>query len=113
MHPLGYFATAPDDTRDASVLGDVVSHHGPYLERLSTEGKLALRAVLSYYVFYKLRYASNYSVEEAVTEAMPSYTKASILTTIVTLEGISTDNAERIIQFITSQTSWQQSWGRR
>ncbi len=67
MHPLGYFASAPDGTQDAAIRANVVSHHGPYLERLSIEGKLALRAYLSYYVFYKLRYASNYSVEEAVT----------------------------------------------
>ena len=50
--PLGYFASAPDGTTDAAILADVVSHHGEYLERLSIEAKLALRAVLSYYVFY-------------------------------------------------------------
>lgn len=109
LHPLGYFASAPNGTRDAAILSELVSHHGSYLERLSIEGKLALRAVLSYYVFYKLRYASDYSVSEAVTEAMPEYTLASILTTILTLEGISTDNAEGIIKFITEQQNWRQS----
>ena len=109
MHPLGYFASALDGTTDAAILSELVSHHGPYLERLSIEAKLALRAVLSYYVFYKLRYARGFTIEKAVTEAMPQYTKASILTTILTLEGISTENAEGLIKFITEQCTWSSS----
>lgn len=109
MHPLGYFASAPDGTTDSAILADVVSHHGPYLERLSIESKLALRAVLSYYVFYKLRYARGFTVEKAVTDAMPEYTRASILTIILALEGISTENAEGIIKFITEQCTCRNS----
>ncbi len=103
MHPLGYFASAPDGTPDAAILKEMVSRYGDYLERLDSEQKLALRAVLSYYLFYKLKYKSKYSVSDAIIDAMPLCTKVSIHNLMTTLEGISNDSAEGLILFLTSQ----------
>lgn len=106
MHPLGYFASAPNGTRDAAILSELVSRYGSYLERLNSEQKLALRAVLSYYLFYKLKVVSDYSVTDAICDAMPECTEASIRNVILTLEGISSDGAEGLIRFITEQRSY-------
>lgn len=105
MHPLGYFASAPDDTPDAAILSELVSRYGFYLARLNSEQKLALRAVLSYYNFYKLKYRGDYSVTDAITDAMPECTEASIRNVILTLEGISSNGAEGLIKFLTEQRS--------
>lgn len=105
MHPLGYFASAPDGTFDAAILSSLVSRYGSYLERLNSEQKLALRAILSYYLFYKLKIVKDYSVTDAITDAMPEYTEASIRNVIATLEGISSNNAEGLIKFLTDQRS--------
>ncbi len=61
-HPLGYFASAPDGTFDAAILSELVLRYGSYLERLTSEQKLALRAVLSYYLFYKLAWFKKWSL---------------------------------------------------
>lgn len=74
-------------------------------EKLDSEQKLALRAVLSFYLFYKLKYYSDYSVNDAIIDAMPECTQASISTIISTLEGISTNNAEGLLKFLTDQRS--------
>lgn len=103
MHPLEYFATAPDDTPDAAILKEMVSRYGHYLERLDSEQKLALRAVLSYYLFYKLKYSSHYAVSDAIIDAMPECTTASLSKIILTLEGISSENALGLIKFLTEQ----------
>ena len=103
MHPLGYFASAPDGTLDAAILSELVSRYGSYLARLNSEQKLALRAILSYYLFYKLKYVSDYSVTDAITDAMPECTEASIRHVILNLEGISSNGAEGLIKFLTEQ----------
>ena len=105
MHPLGYFASAPDGNPDAAILDEMVSRYGDYLERLDSEQKLALRAVLSFYLFYKLKYYNDYSINDAIIDSMPECTQASISTVISTLEGISSDNAEGLIKFLTDQRS--------
>ncbi len=94
-----------DGTFDAAILSSLVSRYGSYLERLNSEQKLALRAILSYYLFYKLKYVSDYSVTDAITDAMPECTEASIRNVILTLEGISSNNAEGLIKFLTDQRS--------
>ncbi len=103
MHSLGYFATTEDGTPDAAILKDMVSRYGDYLERLSSEQKLAQEAVLSYYLFYKLNYASHYAVSDAIIDAMPECATASISKIILTYEGISNDSALGLIKFLTSQ----------
>lgn len=105
MHPLGYFVSAPSGTADATILDQMVSRYGDYLEKLDSEQKLALRAVLSFYLFYKLKYYNDYSVNDAIIDAMPECTQASISTVVSTLEGISTNNAERLLKFLTDQRS--------
>lgn len=105
MHPLGYFTSAPSGNPDAAILDEMVSRYGDYLERLDSEQKLALRAVLSFYLFYKLKYYSDYSVNDAIIDAMPKCTQVSISTIISTLEGISSENAEGLLKFLTDQRS--------
>ena len=105
MYPLGHFASAPNGTLDAAILSAIVSRYGDYLERLDSEQKLALRAVLSYYLFYKLKVVSDYSVSDAIIDALPECTQVSISNVISTLEGISSDNAEGLIKFLTAQRS--------
>ena len=107
MHPLGYFASAPNGTPDAAILSDLVSRYGDYLERLDSEQKLALRAVLSYYLFYKLKISSNYALADALLDAMPECTTVSISKILLALEGISSENTEGLIQFLTEQRSYQ------
>jgi hypothetical protein len=105
MHPLGHFASAPNGTLDAAILSAIVSRYGDYLERLDSEQKLALRVVLSYYLFYKLKVASDYSVSDAIIDAIPECTQVSVSNVVSTLEGISSDNAEGLIKFLTAQRS--------
>ena len=105
MHPLGYFASAKNGTTDAAILSAMVSRYGDYLERLDSEQKLALRVVLSYYLFYKLKVVSDYSVSDAIIDALPECTQVSVSNVISTLEGISSDNAEGLIKFLTAQRS--------
>lgn len=105
MHPLGYFISAPSSNPDAAILDEIVSRYGDYLERLDSEQKLALRAVLSFYLFYKLKYVSDYSVRDAVIDAMPECSAASISKILLALEGISSDNAEGLLKFLTDQRS--------
>lgn len=103
MHPLGYFASAPDGTPDAAILSEMVSRYGQYLERLDSEQKLGLRAILSYYLFYKLKYKSLYTVSDALIDAMPLCTKVSIHNLLLTHEGIESENTEALIRFLTKQ----------
>lgn len=105
MHPLGYFVSAPSSSADAGILDEIVSRYGNYLEKLDSEQKLALRAVLSFYLFYKLKYVSNYSISDVIIDAMPEFSAASISKILLALEGISSDNAEGLLKFLTDQRS--------
>lgn len=86
VHPLGYFASAPNGTKDAAILSAIVSRYGDYL-------------------FYKLNVVSDYSISNAIIDAIPEVTQASISNVISTLEGISSDNAEGLLKFLTEQRS--------
>ena len=103
MHPLGYFALAPNGTSDAAILKQMVSRYSGYKGRLDSEQKLGLGALLSYYKFYKLKYKSLYTVSDALIDAMPLCTKVSIHNLLLTHEGISNDSALGLIKFLTSQ----------
>ena len=103
MHPLGYFALAPNGTSDAAILKKMVSRYSGYKERLDSEQKLGLGAILSYYLFYKLKYKSKYTVSDALIDAMRLCTKVSIHNLLLTHEGISNDSALGLIKFLTSQ----------
>lgn len=41
MHPLGYFASAPNGPRDALIPRDIEAQIGSEAEKLSSEDKLA------------------------------------------------------------------------
>jgi hypothetical protein len=113
MHPLGYFASAPNGTSDAAILKEMVSRYSGYLERLDSEQKLGLGALLSYYKFYKLKYKSLYTVSDALIDAMPLCTKVSIHNLLLTHEGISNDSALGLIKFLTSRAPGTSSDFRR
>jgi hypothetical protein len=77
------------------------------LERPSSEQKLALRAVLSYYLFYKLKVESDYAASDAIIDAMLSYTQVSLDKIISTHEGIESENAQAQLKFLTAQRNYQ------
>lgn len=103
MQPLSRrFAIAPPGTRDAQIIAQVELRFGLYLEKLTSEQKLALRSVLSRYIYYK-QFLDNYLLEDAITDTMPDL-EASICEAMIALEGISSRNAEKLIEFV---TNWQ------
>ncbi len=117
MHPLGYFASAPDGTNDALILRDIEDKIGSYSESLTSEAKLAFLAVLSRYLYFKQWVVPDYSIgealadtqmeastridaEEALANTTPG-TQGTIWDIMLTLEGISYANALGLLQFIT------------
>ncbi len=68
MHPLGYFASAPDGTNDALILRDIEDQIGSYSESLTTEDKLAFLPVLSRYLYFKQWVVPDYSIGEALAD---------------------------------------------
>ena len=106
IHPISYYAAAPDGTQDATILAEFVSHHGVYLEKLSSEDKLALRAVLCMYLYYGQYVIQDYLIEDAITDIMPNL-DARICSVFAALEGISYNNAEGLLKFITDQVFCQ------
>ena len=114
MHPLGYFASAPDVTNDALILRDIEDQIGSYAESLTSEDKLAFLTVLSRYLYFKQWVIPDYSIGEAIAdsqiladtkpnrEAIANTTLApeEIWDIMLTLEGISQENALGLLQFI-------------
>ena len=115
MHPLEYFASAPDGTNDALILRDIEDQIGSYAENLSSEGKLAFLAVLSRYLYFKQWVVPDYEIGQAIADSQIEAsttpdTLAAIRDTtpetdviwdiLLTLEGISLENALGLLQFI-------------
>lgn len=72
--------------------------YGSCLEGLTHEDKLALRAVLSRYLYYKI-FIEQYSITDAITDTMPNL-DADICKVIKFLEGLSDNNVEGLIKFV-------------
>ncbi len=68
MHPLGYFASAPDGTNDSLILHYVENQIGSYAENLTSSDKLAFRAVLTRYLYFKQWVVPDYSIGEAIAD---------------------------------------------
>ena len=104
MHPLRHFVSAPDGTNDALILRDIEDQIGSYAESLTSEAKLAFLAVLSRYLYFKQWVVPDYSVGEALAstqmEADTTPETADIWDIMLTLEGISKENALGLLQFI-------------
>ena len=87
--------------QESQIIAQLEMHFGLYLEKLNREDKLALRLVLSRYIYYT-DFINNYSLEDAITDTMPNV-EASICEAILALEGISLRNAELLIGIVTNQ----------
>lgn len=118
MHPLRHFVSAPDGTNDALILADIEDKIGSHAENLTSEDKLAFLAVLSRYLYFLQWVEPDYSIGAALTDTMllidttqdsddesantPPETE-EIWDILLTLEGISTEGATQLLQFITQQ----------
>lgn len=122
VYPLSYLVSAPDGTNDALILADIEDKIGSYAENLTSEDKLAFLAVLSRYLYFLQWVVPNYSIGAAITDTMlladtpqdSSEERANatpeteaIWDILLTLEGISTESAKGLLQFITAQLSDQ------
>lgn len=102
MQPLSRrFTITPLSTQDAQIIAQIELRFGLYLEKLTSKDKLALRSVLSRYIYYN-KFLDNYLISDAITDTMPNL-EASICEEMIALEGISTRTAELLIQFVTDQ----------
>ncbi len=116
MHPLSHFASAPNGTNDARVLRDIEDQIGSYSENLTSEDKSAFLAVLSRYLYFRQCVVPGYEIGEAIADSQIEAsttpdTLAAIRDTapeteqiwdiLLTLEGISLENALGLLQFIT------------
>ena len=127
MHPLGYFASAPDGTNDALILRDIEDKIVCIAETLTSEDKLAFLAVLSRYLYFKQWVVPGYSIGEASADTqLLADTKPNTVTAchdatpepqaiwdiMLTLEGISNENALGLLQFITQAEKHRSEAGR-
>lgn len=120
MHPLKHFVSAADSTNDAFILDDIEDQIGSNAEKLTRKDRLAFLCVLSRYVYVQQWINSNYSIgeaivstqlaadttldfEEEINNATPD--PEEIWDILLTLEGISTQSAFGLLQFITAQLS--------
>ena len=119
-HPLKSFVSAADGTNDAIILEDIEDQIGSKAEKLTLKDRLAFLTVLSRYVYVQQWINSDYSIggaiasiqlatatmpefEEEITNATPD--PAEIWDILLSLEGISTQSAFGLLQFITAQLS--------
>lgn len=119
MHPLSHFVSAPDGTLDTLILRDIENQIGSYSEKLTSSDKSAFRAVLSRYLYFKQWVVPDYSIREAIAstqlkadttlDAEEAFanpkpdTQGTIWDIILTLDGISNQNALGLLKFITQQ----------
>lgn len=102
QQPLSRFANVLSGTQDAQIISEIEWRYGSYLEKLTREDKLALRAVLSKYIYYN-EFLDNYLISDAITDTIPDL-EAGICSVMITLEKISTRSAEMLIKFVTDQS---------
>lgn len=119
MYPLKHFVSAADGTNDAFILEDIEDQIGSNAEKLTLKDRLAFLTVLSRYVYVQQWINSDYSIKQAIALAqlaadtapdLEEVTNATldpeeIWDILLTLEGISTQSAFGLLQFITAQLS--------
>ena len=86
--------------RNARLLSQIQLQYHFRFPTLSIPDQLALRCVLSRYLYYK-SFIDNYSLVDAITDTMPDL-EAEICNLMIALEGISPLHAELLIQSITA-----------
>lgn len=74
------------------------ANYGSCLEGLTREDKLALRAVLSRYLYYKI-FIEQYSITDAITDTMLNLDEP-VCNIMRRLKGISDNNIEGLVRFV-------------
>lgn len=101
MKSLNYFVSIFGCTKDARIFANLSGQYGPWLEKLDEESKLALRAVLAYYVYFKKFCVSEYLIVDAIADVLPNYSISSDL--LLGLQGLSEESCEILIKLVTAQ----------
>lgn len=102
MEPLDYFAIPNAHTEDARILKNLSRQYGSWLENLDSESKLAIRAVLTRYVYFKRFYIHEFLIVDALADAIPDYNDL-ICNILMSLQGLSDRSCEILIKLITLQ----------
>lgn len=90
-----------EDINCSPLLMRLKAEHGLDLELLSAADRLALQAVLSRYVYYQQCLIDEYTIADAITDTVPDM-EDSICTFILSIEGISAQTAQKLIEFISA-----------
>lgn len=103
MHPLGYFASAPDGTLDALILHYVEDQIGSIAEKLTSSDKLAFLAVQSKYLYFKQCVVPDYSIGQGFADTQmfydtTPYAEEAIADTTPDTQGTIWDNREILWQ---------------
>ena len=86
--------------RNPRLLSQIQVQYDFHFPSLSIQDELALRSVLSRYLYYKT-FIDRYSLVDAITDTMPDL-EAQICNLMIVLEGISPLHAELLIESITA-----------
>ena len=102
MESLNYFISILAPHEDARILRNLSRQYGSRLENLDTESKLAIRAVLTRYVYFKKFYIREFLIIDAIVDAIPDYSNL-ICDILKGLQGLSDRSCEILIELITMQ----------
>ncbi len=103
-HPIGYYASSPRGTSDATILANLEEQIGSFSQYLNRTEQLAYLAVLAVYLLYRNIGVEGYKINDAVFDTLV-FPEASIDSVIQQLEGISESNALALIIFFAAQVS--------
>ncbi len=98
---LNYFASISSVKRDAQIFLKLESSYGSYLERLSSQNRLALRAVLCRYIYVR-SIIEEYLIVDAIADTLAEFTENSYAA-LLELQGLSELGIELLIEFATIQ----------
>ena len=91
--------------RNAQLLSQIQVQYDFHFPSLSIQDELALRAVLGRYIYYQT-FVDNYSLADAITDTMPDL-EARICQVMLALEGISPQEAEILVEWITTGQTYR------
>lgn len=102
MPPFSDFTNATSSSgRDVEIIAWIEQHYGSRLERMSDCNKLALRSVITSYLYLR-QVVENFTIDHAICESIP-ITEKSIHQEMLQFEGISTTLGEKLIKIVTDQ----------
>lgn len=106
LKSLKSFIAPTPGTSDADIIENLQTKYGLYLETLNHKEKLIFRSALGVYLVYKHYILDIYLIKDAITDALPPL-ESNLNNMILSTEGISTQVAERLINFLSLQLSDQ------